>query len=64
MENSTWRIVPKILYSPNRTNQSNRQASTRVPKYREIFQSVANEMQMAGRKRYLSDRPKISLFAK
>ena len=39
-----------ILYSPNRTNQSNRQASTRVPEYREIFLSVANEMQMTDRK--------------
>ena len=50
IENSTWRIVPKILYSPNRTNRSNRQASTRVPEYCEIFLSVANEMQMADRK--------------
>ena len=36
MENSTWQIVPKILYSPNRTNRSNRQASgvtkTQTPK--------------------------------
>ena len=58
IENSTWRIVPKILYSPNRTNRSNRQASTRVPEYREIFLSVANEMQMADRKLYLADRSK------
>ena len=50
IENSTWRIAPKILYSPNRTNRSNRQASTRVPEDREIFLSVANEMQMADRK--------------
>ena len=50
---------PKILYSPNRTNRSNRQASTRVPECREIFLSVANEMQMADRKLYLADRPKI-----
>ena len=64
IENSTWRIVPKILYSPNRTNRSNRQASTRVPEYREIFLSVANEMEMADRKLYLADRPKNSLFAK
>ena len=64
MENSTWRIVQKILYSPNRTNRSNRQASTRVPEYREIFLSVANEMQVADGKLCLSDRPKISLFAK
>ena len=62
--NSTWRIVPKILYSPNRTNRSHRQASTRVPEYREILLTVANEMQMADGKLYLSDRPKISLFAK
>ena len=55
---------PEILYSPNRTNGSQRQASTRVREYREIFQSVANEMQMADRKLYLSDRPKNSLFAK
>ena len=60
----TSRIVPKVLYSPNRTNRSNRQASTRVPEYREIFQSVANEMQMADGKLYLADRPKISVFAK
>ena len=59
IENSTWRIAPKILYSPNRTNRSNRQASTRVPEDREIFLSVANEMQMADRKLYLSDGPKI-----
>ena len=58
------RIVQKILHSPNRTNRSNRQASTRVPEYREIFLSVANEMQMADRKLYLADRPKNSLFAK
>ena len=58
IENSTWRIVQKILYSPNRTNRSNRHASTRVPEYREIFLSVANEMQMADRKLYLADRPK------
>ena len=56
IENSTWGIVQNILYSPNRTNRSNRQASTRVPEYREIF-SVANEMQMADRKLYLADRP-------
>ena len=36
-------IVQKILYSPNRTNRSNTKASTRVPKYREIFLSVAND---------------------
>ena len=65
MENSTWRIVQKILYSPNRTTRSNRQASTgRVPEYREIFLSVANEMQMADGKLYLADRSKNSLFAK
>ena len=64
MENSTCRIVQNILYSPNRTNQSNRQASTRVPEYREIFLSVANEMQMSDGKLYLSDRAKHSLFAK
>ena len=64
IENSTWRIVPKILCSPNRTNRSNRQAYARVPEYREIFVSVANEMQMADRKLYLADRPKNSLFAK
>ena len=55
---------PYILYSPNRTNRSNRQASTRVPEYREIFLSVANEMQMSDGKLCLSDRPKHSLFAK
>ena len=64
IENSTWRIVPKILYSPNRTNRSNRQASSRVPEYCEIFLSVAYEMQMAYRKLYLADHPKNSLFAK
>ena len=64
IENFTWRIVPKILYSPNTTNRSNRQAATRVPEYREIFLSVANEMQIADRKLYLADRPKNSLFAK
>ena len=64
IENSTGRIVQKFVYSPNRTNRSNRQAYTRVPKYREIFPSVANEMQMADRKLYLADRPKNSLFAK
>ena len=37
IENTTCRIVQKILYSPNRTNRSNRQASTRVPEYSEIF---------------------------
>ena len=46
------------------TNRSNSQASTRVLEYREIFLSVANEMQMADRKHYLSDRPKNSLIAK
>ena len=50
---------PKILYLPNRANRSNRQASTRVPEDREIFLSVANEMQMSDRKLYLSDGPKI-----
>ena len=64
MENSTWRIVPKILCLPNRTIRSNRQASTRVPEYREIIFTVANEMQMADRKLYLADRPKNSLSAK
>ena len=64
MENSTCRIVQNILYSPNRTNRSNRQASTRVSEYREIFLSVANEMQMSDGKLYLSDRPEHSLFAK
>ena len=64
IENSTRRIVQKILYSPNQTNRSNRQASTWVPEYREIFRSVADEMQMADIKLYLADRPKISLFAK
>ena len=64
IENSTGRIVQKFVYSPNRTNRSNRQASTRVPEYREIFLSVANEMQMADRKHHLLDRPKICLFAK
>ena len=59
IENSTWWIVPKILYSPNRMNRSNGQASTRVPGYREIFVSVANEMQLADRQFYLSDHPKI-----
>ena len=59
IENSTWRIAAKILYSPNRTNRSNRHASTRVPEDREIFLSVASEMQMADRKLYLSDGPKI-----
>ena len=39
---NTCRIIQKILHSPNRTNRSNRQASTRVPQYREIFLSVAN----------------------
>ena len=59
MENSTWRIVQKILYSPNRTNQSNGQASTgRVPEYREIFLSVANEMQMADKKTLLGGSSK------
>ena len=64
IDNSTWRIAQKILYSPNRTNRSNRQASTRLQEYREIFPSVANEMQMADRKLYLSDRTKNSQFAK
>ena len=50
----------KILSSPNRTNRSNRQFSTQVPEYREIFTSVANEMQMSYSKLYLSDRPKNS----
>ena len=59
MENSTCRIIPKILYSPSRTNRSNRQAPTRLQEDREIFLSVANEMQMADGKLYLSDRPKI-----
>ena len=54
IENSTWRIVQKNLHLPNRTNRSNRQASIRVPEYREIFLSVANEMQMEDRKHYLS----------
>ena len=58
IENSTWRIVQKILYSPNRTDRSNIQTSTLVPEYREIFPSVANEMQMADRELYLADRPK------
>ena len=43
MENSICRIVQKIPYSPNRTNRSNRQASTRLQEDREIFLSVANE---------------------
>ena len=64
IENSTCRMVEKVLYSPNRTNRSNRQASTRDPEYREIFLSVTTEMQMADRKLYLADRPKNSLFAK
>ena len=55
---------PKILYLPNRTNRSNRQASIRLQEDREIFLSVANEMQMADGKFHLSDRPKNSLFAK
>ena len=55
---------PKILHSPSRTNRSTRQAFTRVPEYREIFLSVANDMQMADRKLYLADRPKNSLIAK
>ena len=59
MENSTCAIVQKSHYSPNRTNRSNRQASTRVPEYRGIFLSVANEMQMSDGQLYLSDRPKI-----
>ena len=64
-ENITCRVVQKILYSPNRTNRSKRQASTgRVPEYREIFLSVANEMQMADRELYLTDRLQNSLFAK
>ena len=64
MENSICRIVQNILYSPNRTNRSNRQASTPVPEYRKIFLSVANDMQVSDGKLYLSDRPKHSLFAK
>ena len=44
---------PKILYSPNRTNRSNRQAFTRVPEYREILLGVANEMQMSDRTYYI-----------
>ena len=59
IENCTQRIVQKILSSPNKTNRSNRQASTRVPEYPKILLSVANEMQMAYRKLYLVDRPKI-----
>ena len=52
-------------YLVAKENEStNRQASTLVVKYREIFLSVANEMQMADRKLYLADRPKNSLFAK
>ena len=46
IDNTTWRIVQKILSSPNRTNRSNKKASTRVPEYREIFLNVANEMQI------------------
>ena len=38
IENTTCRIVQKILYLPNRTNPSNGQVSTRIPEYREIFQ--------------------------
>ena len=53
-------MIKNILSSPNRTNRSNRQASTQVPEYREIFTSVANEMQMSYSKLYLSDRPKNS----
>ena len=48
----------------NKINRSNRQASTRVSDYHEIFLSVANEMQMADGKLYLVDRPKNSLFGK
>ena len=55
-------MVKKILSSPNRTNRSNRQVSTQVPEYREIFTSVANEMQMSYSKLYLSDRPKNSQY--
>ena len=40
MKHSNRRIVQKILYSPNRTNRSNRQASTRVPEYRGIKVSL------------------------
>ena len=46
IDNYTWRIVQKILYSQNKTNRSNKQAFTRVPEYRQIFLSVANEMQI------------------
>ena len=63
-ENSSRRIVQKILYSPNGTNRSNKQVSTRVPEDRAIFVGVANEMQIADRKLYLADRPKNFLFAK
>ena len=44
-----WLLVTCNCF-PNRTNRSNRQASTRVPKYRKIFLSVANEMHMSDRK--------------
>ena len=57
-------MADRILYLPNRTNRSNRQASTRVPEDREIFLSVANEMQMSDGTLYLSVGPKKSLFAK
>ena len=46
------------------TNRTNRQPSTRVSEYHKVSLSVANEMQMSDRKLYLSDSPKISLFAK
>ena len=49
IENSTCRIVLKILDSPNRANRSNRRTSTRVSEYRETFLSVANGMQMSDR---------------
>ena len=48
----------KLYLSPIRTNRSNRQDSTRLLEYREIFPSVANEVQMSDRTLYFSDGAK------
>ena len=55
--NSTCRIVIAILNSPKRRNRSNKQESTSLLDYCELFLSVANEMQMSDGKLYLPDRP-------
>ena len=53
----------KLYLSPIRTNRAKRQDSTRLLEYREIFPSVANEMQMPDRT-LLFGWSKKSLFAK